>query len=457
MPHSSGGGSHGGGSHGGSHGGSSGPRISKHYFAGARRYRKHNLGTGFDEYIYASSQPKKANIGSIIALAIFALMFVGFGFAAIITDRPTKLKTKYWDKAAIHDDVEILEHEASLLVTLEEFQDITGICPVIYTTVDEVWNNDYSDLESYAYDVYVNNYEDESHFVIVYSISISDLILQKNENTEVPDYSWEAIQGYDTDNLLTETTFKHFADRIQLALEDGKNPATAFDEAFQYLNKRFENQLKPFSLTRILSTLLSCTPMFIVAGIFAVFIVLSIKQYKKDKDIVYEEVPLDVNPQDPVQAAATAVTGGYHSREVHYDLSKGGPVPTGAKVLVYAITIPFIVIGITITAAGIGMMNSGSSTEGGFMLIFGVVWTLISLFTLVSMVANFAKAKKQAGSETVTSGVQNTENTVTNMQQSTYTSTLDQTEFDPQFFGSSRSDIEDDDEDYKRMKRKGFE
>jgi len=456
MPHSSGGGSHGGGSHGGSHGGSRGPRISNHYFAGARRYRKHNMTTGFDEYVYASSKPQKANIGSIITLAIFALMFVGFGFAGIISDRPTKLKTKYMDTAAIHDDVDILEHEASLLVTLEEFQDITGICPVIYTTLDEFWQEDYSDLESYAYDVYVDNFKDESHFVIVYSISINDLVLQKNENTDVPDYAWEAIQGYDTDNLLTETTFKHFADKVQLALEDGKNPAKAFDEAFQYLNKRFENQLKPFSLTRILSTLLSCTPMFIVAGIFAVFIVLSIKQYKKDKDIVYEEVPLDVNPQDPVQAATT-VTSGYHSREVHYDLSKGGPVPTGAKVLVYAITIPFIVIGITITAAGIGMMKSSNSTEGGFMLIFGVVWTLISLFTLVKMAANFAKAKKQEASEPVTSEYLKTENTDNNAQSNTYSASPDQPEFDPQFFSSSKSDIEDDDEDYKRMKRRGFE
>ena len=30
-------------------------------------------------------------------------------------------------------------------------------------------------------------------------------------------------------------------------------------------------------------------------------------------------------------------------------------------------------------------------------------------------------------------------------------------EFDPVFFNDSKSDIEDDDEDYKRMKRQGFE
>ena len=66
MPHSSGGGSHGGGSHGGSHGGSGGPRISTHYFAGARHYRKHHVSTGEDEYIYASSMPKRTGLSSII-------------------------------------------------------------------------------------------------------------------------------------------------------------------------------------------------------------------------------------------------------------------------------------------------------------------------------------------------------------------------------------------------------
>jgi len=35
--------------------------------------------------------------------------------------------------------------------------------------------------------------------------------------------------------------------------------------------------------------------------------------------------------------------------------------------------------------------------------------------------------------------------------------TAQQPEFDPQFFGSAKSDYESDDEDYRRMKRKGFE
>ena len=42
-------------------------------------------------------------------------------------------------------------------------------------------------------------------------------------------------------------------------------------------------------------------------------------------------------------------------------------------------------------------------------------------------------------------------------QPSPFVPAADKEEFDSRFFESSKSDIEDDDEDYKRMKRKGFE
>ena len=76
MPHSSGGGSHGGGFHGGgSHGGSSGNRVSTHYFAGARRYRKHHRRTGVDEYVYATAKPSKVRLSSVILVGIMCSVF----------------------------------------------------------------------------------------------------------------------------------------------------------------------------------------------------------------------------------------------------------------------------------------------------------------------------------------------------------------------------------------------
>ena len=430
MPHSSGGGSHGGGSHGGSHGGSSGPRISTHYFAGARRYRKHHVSTGEDEYIYASSKPGKAGLGSVIFIVIFAAVFLTGTGAGIFSSFPGKVKTRYMDAPAVHDDIEVISDEESLIDTLKDYQELTGICPVIYTTFDEIWKDQYVDLESYAYSVYVDNFSDEAHFVIVYSISVEDRILVGESMKKVPDYSWEAIQGDDTDPIITENYFMKFADKVQDGLESGNDPGIAFDEAFKFAYKRAESQLRPGSLGWFTSIMRALFPLLLVAGFFGVFLFVTIRQYKKDKDVEYEEIPLDVDPQ----TAADAVTGNYHSREFSYDASKGGPVPVAAKVITYAVTVPFVVIGFVMIAAGIGMMRSSDSTGGGFMLIFGTIWTLISIFTLVTTVANFVKAKKQTG-DVPAKSVSNTGDTPV----------------------AYKSDAAEEDEDYKRMKRKGFE
>ena len=67
------------------------------------------------------------------------------------------------------------------------------------------------------------------------------------------------------------------------------------------------------------------------------------------------------------------------------------------------------------------------------------------------------KAKKQTGDSAPLTAEYPDMNTVNNAKQSTATSASDQAEFDPRFFNNPKSSIEDDDEDYKRMKRKGFE
>lgn len=459
MPHSSGGGSHGGGTHsGGSHGSSGGPRISSHYFAGARRFRKHHISTGSDEYVYATSKPQKAGLGNIIFVSVFGAAFLIFGFVGILSDRPNKLKTQSWETAAVYDDIGIIDDKDDLIESLMDFQDITGICPVVYTTYDDIWTGQYDDLEDYAYSVYVDNYSDEFHFVIVYSIPESDVPLLKYADIGVADFSWEAIQGDDTDKILTETTFMHFAEKVHLELNRGKNPGKAFAYGFDYLNDRFEDQLKPGSTSWIMSIVLSCVPLMLVASVFVLILSLNITRYKKEKDIEYEEVPLDVDAKDPNQSLNTAVTGSNRYKEFHYDLSKGGPVPKAAKTLTVAVTVPFTVVGLILTAAGFGTASSSDRFTGIFMIIFGLVWTIISVFTLIKMVTSFAKADKEANAAPLTAEYPKAEYPdVKPVNTTPPAPSVNQTEFDPQFFNNAKSNIEDDDEDYKRMKRKGFE
>lgn len=445
MPHSSGGGSHGGGSHGGSHGGSSGPHISTHYFAGARRYRKHYISTGRDEYIYASSKPQKAGLGSVIFMSIFSAIFLGGTGMAVLGNLPGKLKTHYLDTPAVHDSIDVIADDDALTGTLCEYQELTGICPVIYTTYHEEWKSDYEDLESYSYYMYTSNFKDEAHFVIVYSIPVSDLEFMQEDPDYVPHFKWEATQGNDTDPIITENYFLKFADKVQDGLESGEDTGVAFDEAFKFAYKKAENTLKPGTRGWFASVMGAFFPLVIIAGFLGLMLFLSIRSYRRDKDVEYDEVPLDVEPQQPS-------TGNYHSKYVSYDLSKGGPVPKGAKILTLAITIPFAVIGISLIGAGIGMVSNADRSTGIFMILFGIFWTAIIAVTIIKMIVAFAKAKKNT--EDTPSAVSKTVDTTSQPQP---VPAQEQPQFDPQYFSNPQSNIENDDEDYKRMKRQGFE
>ena len=295
MPHSSGGGSHGGGSHGGS-GGSSGPRISSSYFPGARRYVKHYHSGAPDQYIYASSKPKKSSLSGFIAVTVMGVIFTGLSGLAIINDIPGRMKTVYSDAPMVYDDIDVIKDDDALLKELKAYNDLTGICPVVYTTYDEAWNDTYTDLESFTYNKYLDEFNDEQRWIFIYSIPEYQIEGVHDGSVKVADYAWEAVQGDETDALITESMFKKFADSVQDDLEAGKDPGTAFGKAFEYAYDYAYSKLDPRSVSRIFSIFESCFPVLFVAGFFAIVAVLMYKSYKNDKDIEYEEVPLDCDP-----------------------------------------------------------------------------------------------------------------------------------------------------------------
>ena len=457
MPHSSGGGSHGGGSHGGSHGGSSGPRTSSRYFAGSRRYRKHNLNTGIDEYVYASSKPQKAGKSSIIFLSVFSAFFLGMTGIVALQNVPHKLKAKYMDVPTVYDSIDVIEDDVSLVRTLNKYQDLTGICTVIYTTYDEDWNEYYEDLEAYTFHKYTAFYKDEAHFVIVYSIPVNERVLIDEDPDYIPDYSWEAVQGDDTDPIITETFFKRFADIVQDGLEDGDNPGEAFNNAFKYANKNAESKLKPGSVSRVLSVAGSLAPLLLVAGFLGLFLFLSIKQYRKDKYIEYEEVPFDGSEgqvQDQKIPAGSAVFYTTTYSPSGYKTSQ--KVVKATSIIGIVFVIPFIVTGLGMIGGGTALLLNVDRTGGIFLMAFGVLWTVMSVFVFITQIINISKARKREAEQL--SDVP-ASNPVSKTPAPPVMSSQPETkqEFDPQFFRPSKSSVEDDDEDYKRMKRKGFE
>ena len=475
MPHSSGGGSHGGGSHGGSHGGSSN-HISHHYFPGARRFRRHYTDGRADEYIYASRMPAKTTKSSVVLICIIAAFFLFCGTFGIVGDMPRKLKTKYKDAPRVYDEYELIADDKSLEKVMNDFCDVTGICPVIITTYDELWNREwtdgnttyaYADLEAYTYDMYVKSFSDEQHFVIVYSVPMDQAIMLYNGEKFVPDYQWEACQGDETDPIITDSFFRRFANNVQDKLEAGEDPGEAFEFAFKKATAEAESNLNPSAAVWLLRLAGSLVPMLIVCGIFVPIIIMTVKNYKKDKNSSYEEVPVDYEAASAgtppvsgmgISGFSSSSDGSHH--EAHYDFAKGGFKLS--SVISIVVLVPFFLTGLGTMIGGFVMLKNGIDSQGGYFMIgFGAIWTALVVVMFCTIFKNLAKLRKKENEpENISYPTSEYPQPVMPGQDpvnGTPAQPVNNTEFDPQFFSSSSSNYEQDDEDYKRMKRQGFE
>lgn len=302
MPHSSGGGSHSGGSHSGSgfssssssSGGSSAKHIKNTSFPGARRYVYYE--NYRPVYIYADYDIRKGTasgkvwsiIGSAVSL-LFGIMLIALCYdkpqkmdtspsyhceikdtAGVIDDmdkvqdaivdfydvtgipveimtvnnedwqggyseleyfaydmylpfilftfsmfaeayhHPHKLPQNYDYKIVVEDKANVLGNTAELRNSLVAFYNRTGISPAVITVENSDWQGNYSDLENYAYDLYVNHFADESHWLIVYSTPDG-----YSSSDGFEDWYWEGMQGNDTDDVLTESVTNSFNDELQ--------------------------------------------------------------------------------------------------------------------------------------------------------------------------------------------------------------------------------------------------
>lgn len=234
MPHSSGGGSHGGGSrsgHSGSRsGGRSGPTVSSRRFPGSRRYATYRHGSM--RYFYASSdyEPKynkKRLLLGIMYLPFLLFVFLGFRKAMPIVPKD------YNHNIIIRDDADVIENEWALRDSLEVFMNKTGITPSVVTLYVDDWLGKYATLEKYAYDRYRSEFDDEMHWLIVYSKS--------KVYTSGGDYEWqwEGMQGNDTDPVLKTRELNKFNKELQSQLERGDaDVGTAIATAFSFFSDK---------------------------------------------------------------------------------------------------------------------------------------------------------------------------------------------------------------------------
>lgn len=395
MPHSGGGGSHGGGSHGGSHGGGSSGRTSHTYFPGARRYRRRYHDGRPDEYFYSNGRPQKTGLSGIIAFFVFALFFSGIMFFSIRSEVPKRLDEEYRRPSSrVIDNIDVIGDEDRLEDALEEFNDMTGICPIVYTMYVDDYRGDYADLEEFAYHYYVDNWSDEQHYLVVYAIPENEADAFRSGELEVPDYQFEIMMGDDTDAIITESIEDNVVDTIYDNLEDGKSLDRVFTGVFNSLTDIAEDRLDSKSFNPAI-----LFPIFIVGLFFILPIILMIKAYIKDKNSDIDEVPLTEQDDHSFTSSYTSPNAGasakYQSAAEYLNENKG--VGTAIKAIYAVFLIPFVVIGISMIIRGVAALASGNDNpEGLFTLVFGLIWSFIVAIILVSVFKGF-KAKKPEG------------------------------------------------------------
>lgn len=196
MPHSSGGGSHSGGSHSGSgfssssssSGGSSAKHIKHTSFPGARRYVYYE--NYRPVYVYADYDIRKGTASgkffSILGSAV-SLLF-GIMLLAMCYDKPQKMDTSPSYSCEIVDCAGVIDDADMVQSAIDDFYDETGIPVEVMTVNNEDWQGSYSKLEDFAYDMYVTEFDDEEHWLVVYSEPTSP-------DPDFNDWYWEGMRS----------------------------------------------------------------------------------------------------------------------------------------------------------------------------------------------------------------------------------------------------------------------
>lgn len=239
-----------------------------------------------EHYMYSDTTPKPMPIWQFV---ISMLVYIIFILPAVIMtqglvspyQQPKALIPEYaQSEEYIIDMAEVIDNEESLVQNLKEFQSLTGIAPYVVTVKDSVWKNKSATLEDYAFNVYVSKFLDEQHFLIVYSEP------DDAKTADFVDWSWEAIQGNDTDAILTEAHFERFQRDLQHNLNAGsvgKAFEIAFSNSLDYMMEKAE-----FSGIMIMNF---AFPIFWCLVLF-IMISSTVKQFilsRRD----YEEAPAD--------------------------------------------------------------------------------------------------------------------------------------------------------------------
>ena len=232
MPHSSGGGHSSGGSHGSSRSKPADMRYGNKYYRGANRYVYYR--GGVPQYYYSDrpytletsrSERIRAIFSSIISVFIGCIMAF-YGFISF----PHKVKTDYNTDILIRDAAQLLSEteKGEMEEAFHNFQKKTGVTPAFFTVKDQEMVNQSSGLKQYAYNEYVNTFDDEKHWLVVYCAG-----------DDAGSWAWEGMIGDDCDGMISTDLENEFTERLHKNLTNSPEKiAASVINAFEETGKK---------------------------------------------------------------------------------------------------------------------------------------------------------------------------------------------------------------------------
>lgn len=184
------------------------------------RYSNESLDQGWSRYF-----------GAIVIAAVLMLIGAFEMLASNTNVQPLSLSGVKNTNVEIFDDYGILGDTSTLRQSLEDFKSETGIVPTVVVIENKEWVDQGYQLEQYAYNWYVYHYDDEKHWVIMYSEEIGS-------NDTFGNWYWEGMQGDDTDYIVTEDVANKFTDSLHNYLIAGSRytKSEAIAQAFDDLH-----------------------------------------------------------------------------------------------------------------------------------------------------------------------------------------------------------------------------
>jgi hypothetical protein len=231
------------------------------------------------------------------------LFYIPFIFGGVVMAKNTvpRLGKPDSTEIIIMDEANTMSSnsESELRSTLNQFYKKSGIVPAVITVEDTKWTGS---IENYAYTRYLAEFTDEMHWLIVCSS---------------PSGTSEAMQGNDTDAVLTDYIGDVFKSRLKVDLtEQDMETGAAINDAFNYIMP----QIRKPSLVDKIKGLGPALFLFLFVGVHAFFMAGFYElKYRK---AVYDPDPNEANQPDQAEINRAGIAAAIAQ---NYDMNRTLP------------------------------------------------------------------------------------------------------------------------------------